>query len=190
MWINGHTATGSWIFGHVEKRMVKAYPVIEEKAEPVEREGKFAEGCGFYKIFWLFFIGAFLGDIVETVFCRFSMGYWMSRSSLVWGPFSIVWGLAVALATVLLYKDREKPDRHIFLVGTFLGGAHEYICSVFTEIVFGKIFWDYSHLPFNMGGRINLLFCFFWGMAAVVWIKILYPKMSGLMSSTKKPASW
>lgn len=179
---------GSWIFGHVEKRMVKAYPVIEEKAEPVEREGKFAEGCGFYKIFWLFFIGAFLGDIVETVFCRFSMGYWMSRSSLVWGPFSIVWGLAVALATVLLYKDREKPDRHIFLVGTFLGGAYEYICSVFTEIVFGKIFWDYSHLPFNLGGRINLLFCFFWGMAAVVWIKILYPKMSGLIERVpKKP---
>lgn len=179
---------GTWIFGHVEKRMVKAYPVIEEEAEPVEKEGKFAEGCGFYKIFWLFFIGAFLGDIVETIFCRFTMGYWMSRSSLVWGPFSIVWGLAVALATVLLYKDREKPDRHIFLVGTFLGGAYEYICSVFTEIVFGKIFWDYSHLPFNLGGRINLLFCFFWGMAAVVWIKILYPKISGLIERVpKKP---
>lgn len=38
-------------------------------------------------------------DIVETVFCRITMGYWMSRSSLVWGPFSIVWGLALALVT-------------------------------------------------------------------------------------------
>ena len=43
---------------------------------------------------------------------------------------------------------------------------------------FGKVFWDYSKLPFNLGGRINLLFCFFWGIAAVVWIKLLYPKIS------------
>ena len=92
------------------------------------------------------------------------------------GPFSLVWGLAIVLATVLLYKDRDKPDRHIFFVGTILGGAYEYICSVFTEIVFGKIFWDYSKIPFNLGGRINLLFCLFWGFAAVVWIKILYLK--------------
>lgn len=52
--------------------------------------------------------------------------------------------------------------------GTFIGGAYEYICSVFTEIVFGKIFWDYRGLPFNLGGRINLLYCFFWGIATVV----------------------
>lgn len=102
----------------------------------------------------------------------------MSRSSLVWGPFSIVWGLAIAAATALLYKDRDKPDRYLFFVGTFLGGGYEYLCSVFTEIVFGKIFWDYSEIPFNLGGRINLLYCFFWGFAAVIWIKILYPRFS------------
>ena len=33
--------------------------------------------------------------------------------------------------------------------------AYEYLCSVFTEIVFGAVFWDYSALPFNLGGRIN-----------------------------------
>ena len=105
----------------------------------------------------------------------------MSRSSLVWGPFSIVWGLAIAGATALLYRDQQRPDRHLFLAGTFLGGAYEYICSVFTQLVFGKIFWDYSKLPFNLGGRINLLFCFFWGIAAVVWIKFLYPKISAMI---------
>lgn len=81
--------------------------------------------------------------------------------------------------TALLYKYKDKSDRYIFLYGTILGGAYEYICSVFTEIVFGTVFWDYSKIPFNLGGRINLLFCFFWGIAAVVWLKILYPKFSG-----------
>ena len=176
-----------WIISHVEKRMVKAYPSIQEdKTTESKTSAKFAAGCGFYKLFWLFFLGAFLGDLVETVFCRFSMGRWMSRSSLVWGPFSLVWGLAIVLATVLLYKDRERPDRHIFFIGTVLGGAYEYICSVFTEIVFGKVFWDYSKIPFNLGGRINLLFCLFWGIAAVVWIKILYPRVSWLIEKVPK----
>ena len=176
------------IVGHVEKRMAKAYPVIMEKTEQTEKEGNFAEGCGFYKLFWLFLIGAVLGDFTETIFCRLTAGVWMSRSSLVWGPFSIVWGLAIAIATALLYKDREKPDRHIFIVGTFLGGAYEYVCSVFTEIVFGKVFWDYSKIPFNLGGRINLLYCFFWGIAAVIWIKVLYPKFAGWIE--KIPMFW
>ena len=63
---------------------------------------------------------------------------------------------------------RDHSDGFVFAFGTLIGGAYEYICSVFTEIVFGKIFWDYRGLPFNLGGRINLLYCFFWGIATVV----------------------
>lgn len=170
-----------WLVSHVENRMVRAYPGIDERTQKEKREGCFAEGCGFYKLFWLFFIGALLGDLVETVFCRYSMGRWMSRSSLVWGPFSIVWGLAIAAATMLLHRDNDKPIRNIFILGTLLGGAYEYICSVFTELVFGKVFWDYSKHPLNLGGRINLLFCLFWGAAAVVWIKFFYPKVSRII---------
>lgn len=177
-----------WIISRVERRMEKAYPVIFEATEQIAKQGTFAEGCGFYKLFWLFFIGAVLGDFTETIFCRITAGEWMSRSSLVWGPFSIVWGLALVFATVLLYKDREKPDRHIFIAGTLLGGAYEYICSVFTEIAFGKVFWDYSKIPFNLGGRINLLYCFFWGIAAVLWIKLLYPHFSRWIE--KIPVLW
>lgn len=179
---------GKAIEAGVERRMEKAYPLIFEAAEQITKRKVFAEGCGFYKLFWLFLIGAVLGDLVETVFCRLTAGVWMSRSSLVWGPFSIVWGLAIAAATALLYKDREKPDRHLFFIGTVLGGAYEYVCSVFTELVFGTVFWDYSEIPFNLGGRINLLYCFFWGIAAVIWIKGLYPFFSRWIE--KKPVLW
>ena len=34
-------------------------------------------------------------------------------------------------------------------------------------------------MAFNLGGRINLLFCFFWGFAAVIWLKWCYPVLSG-----------
>ena len=167
-----------WLISRVNNRKNKAYP----KTVKVEKEAKdktvFAYGCGFYKLVVLFFVGAFVGDIIETIFCRITMGEWMSRSSVVWGPFSIVWGLAIATATLMLYKYKDRSDGFLFLIGTGLGGAYEYLCSVFTEIVFGKVFWDYSDIPFNLGGRINLLYCFFWGIAAVVWFKLIYTRLS------------
>ena len=122
-----------------------------------------------------------LGDIIETIFCRLKMGVWMSRSSLVWGPFSIVWGFAFAGVTLLLYRYKDCSESFLFLMGTFLGGAYEYLCSVLSEIVFGKVFWDYSKMPFNLNGRINLLYCFFWGIATVAWFKKIYPLLSGLI---------
>ena len=82
-------------------------------------------------------MGAFIGDIVETIFCRVTMGVWMSRSSVVWGPFSIVWGLGIALATAMLYRYKDRSESFLFITGTLLGGAFEYLCSVFTEVVFG-----------------------------------------------------
>ncbi len=182
-WLTGiSTRFGKWIYRRVDRRIRRAYPDAKTKEESVVvKTGVFAEGCGFYKLFLLFVIGAFLGDIVETVFCRITTGIWMSRSSLVWGPFSVVWGIGLAGATLLLYKYRNRSSSFLFCVGVFLGGTFEYICSVFTEIFFGKIFWDYSAYQFNLGGRINLLFCFFWGIAAVVWFKKLYRFFSCLI---------
>lgn len=170
----------------IQRRMLRAYPNLEsEKSREPERTKQkpvvFAKGCCFYKLVWLFLIGAFLGDIVETIFCYLTDGVWMSRSSVVYGPFSFVWGIACALLTGLLYKYKDKNDRYMFFAGTVLGGTYEYMCSVFTEIVFGTVFWDYSDIPFNLGGRINLLYCFFWGIAAVVWFKGIYPKLSALI---------
>lgn len=158
----------------LQARVIRAYPNLVKE----EKEEVFASGCGFYKLACLFLIGAFLGDITETVFCRFTMGRWMSRSSVVFGPFSIVWGLGCAMLTWILYRYREQSDRRLFLCGTILGGAYEYICSVFTELAFGTVFWDYSKIPFNLGGRINLLYCFFWGFAAIIWMKGVYPFLS------------
>lgn len=136
-------------------------------------------GCGFYQFFWIFCLGAFGGDIAETLFCRWRTGKWMSRSSVVWGPFSIVWGGSIAAATVLLFQYKDNSAFSLFVIGSVFGGIWEYLCSIFTERAFGKVFWDYSKMQFNLNGRINLLYCFFWGIAAVIWFKCLYPPVSG-----------
>ncbi|MGN0406595.1 MAG: hypothetical protein ACI4F1_15335 [Bariatricus sp.] len=196
---NAADTLGEDLTGWTLKHLKKAYPNLDEKAllqaklekereleDAKEKAGVFAVGCSFYKLVCLFFLGAFLGDITETIFCLITAGKLMSRSSVVYGPFSIVWGLGCVLLTAILYQYRTRSDSYIFVFGTILGGAYEYICSVFTEIVFGTVFWDYSHIPFNLGGRINLLYCFFWGIAAVVWLKILYPLFSGWIEKIPK----
>ena len=187
------------IYGYINKRIARAYPNAQKSipkgtAQKETSHTVFASGCSFYKLVWLFVIGSFLGDIAETIFCRIRAGVWMSRSSLVWGAFSIVWGFALVIATLFLHRYQERSSFSIFAAGTFLGGAYEYICSVLSELVFGKVFWDYSNIPFNLGGRINLLYCFFWGFAAVAWIKLLYPRLSALIEKipvrTGKILSW
>ena len=195
----GNGLTG-WVLKHLEKshegleikEIIRSKLQRREKAQ--EMTGVFAAGCGFYKLFWLFFLGSFLGDITETIFCWWKMGTITSRSSVVYGPFSLVWGIGCFFLTYMLYQYRDRSDSFIFIFGTVLGGAYEYICSVVLELVFGTVFWDYSKIPFNLGGRINLLYCFFWGIAAVVWMKILYPKLSDFIEKIPKkigiPLTW
>ena len=174
---------GEWILRHTEGRIQKAYPKADfvRRREAV-RANPFTRGTSLYSILLLFLIGGVAGDLAETLFCRVRLGWWMSRSSVVWGPFSIVWGLALAAATLMLYRYRDRTASFFFVAGTVLGGLYEYLCSVFTELVFGAVFWDYSAIPFNLGGRINLLYCFFWGFAAVAWFKGLYPLLARLIA--------
>ena len=162
------------ITASVEKRIQRAYPAAArpEPTTSAEKQLSLAD------LLWLFVIGAFLGDVVETIFCRITAGVWMSRSSLVWGPFSVVWGLALVLASILLRGGEQKSESRIFWFGVILGGAYEYVCSAVTELLFGTVFWDYSGFKFNLGGRINLLYCFFWGFAAIAWFKVLFPPIS------------
>lgn len=169
------------IAASVERRIQKAYP---EAARP-EPTTTAEKAMSFSDLVWLFVVGAFLGDVVETIFCRVTAGVWMSRSSLVWGPFSVVWGLALVLAAVLLRGSERKSESRIFWFGVILGGAYEYVCSAVTELLFGTVFWDYSGFKFNLGGRINLLYCFFWGIAAVMWMRYGYPLVLKLMKKVR-----
>ena len=169
------------IAASVERRIQKAYP---EAARP-EPTTTAEKAMSFSDLVWLFVVGAFLGDVVESIFCRVTAGVWMSRSSLVWGPFSVVWGLALVLAAVLLRGSERKSESRIFWFGVILGGAYEYVCSAVTELLFGTVFWDYSGFKFNLGGRINLLYCFFWGIAAVAWIRYGYPLVAKGMNKLK-----
>lgn len=175
---------GKQIFDMVQHRMYTSFPELKNQ-EPSEergfgwvREKTFATGMCLEKLIWMFLVSGFVGDFVETVYMLMTTGRIMSRSSLLYIPFSLVWGMGGALITGVLYTLKERNNFYIFLGGFFFGGVFEYTCSALTELVFGTIFWDYSHIPFNLNGRINLLFCVVWGFLAIFWVKVLYPAVS------------
>lgn len=130
-----------------------------------------------YRVLWLFLIAGFAGDLIEVVFWLITRRELISRSSLVYGPFSLVWGLAAVLLTLVFHRMDDRSGGRIFMIGTVLGGLYEYICSWVQEVFFGACFWDYRHLPLNIHGRVNLVFCLFWGFAALAWVRLLYPAL-------------
>lgn len=155
--------------------LTKSAPAQEAAAAAEDDPRFFARGVNFYKLFWLFFLTAFAGCLLECVFMLLTRGQLQNRSGVLYGPFSLVWGLGAVLFTLLFQRHQNARMLWLFLGGTALGAVYEYACSWVQEVFFGACFWDYSHLPFNINGRVNLLFSTFWGAAAVLWVKDLYP---------------
>ena len=153
-------------------RLQKSYPDLS-----VSTAHSFGHGLCFDKLVWIFLISSFLGALIEMCFCRIMDGYWMNRSSLVYGPFSIVWGIGAVVLTISLKPLSKRHNLILFSAGFFIGGVYEYCCSLFTEIVFGTVFWDYSEMVLNIGGRTNVLYCIFWGLLGVVWVRQMMPPL-------------
>ncbi len=172
---------GNRLCSAVWKRLERAYPGMEEREDIRSGRYVFAKGLCLNKLLWIFIIWAFIGDLFEMVFVRATTGVWMSRTSVVYGTFSIVWGCGAVIITMVTQRLADREDRFVFLSGAALWGVYEYTCSVISEFVFGRTFWDYSDMMFNIGGRTNLLFCLFGGVLSVLWVKSLYPSISGLI---------
>ena len=128
-----------------------------------------------YELFWIFFIGCFLGVVIESIWCLVTRGYYESRSGLIYGPFNLVYGFGVLLITIGIVPIKHKSNPIIFFFGFIIGSIFEYCCSYLQQRWFGTISWDYTHLPFNFNGRVNLIYSCFWGLLTLGWIKYIYP---------------
>ena len=150
--------------------------------------GIFSEPNWFYILYGVFFVGCFLGVVIETLWCMLRYHKIESRKGLVIGPFNLVYGFGAVLMTIALYPLREARDLWIFACGSIIGGVYEYVCSVVQEKTVGTISWNYSRFPLNLHGRINLLYCFFWGILALLWVHDVYPPLHGLI--IRVPLTW
>lgn len=147
--------------------------------EKIEKLIKFS-----MKIFWIFVIGSIFGFFAEMLYTLVYTRTLEIRQGLIYGPFVQVYGMG-AMAYYLLVSKIQEPKK-LFFSGMIMGGVLEYLCSFFQEIFWGTVSWEYSHLFMNFNGRTSLLYCFYWGIIAVAYLKIFYPLFQKLDSFIEK----
>jgi uncharacterized membrane protein len=156
--------------------------LAEWKMKGVKKsESRFALGIDFYKLFWVFVIGCFLGVVAETLYCLVTYGYIESRQGLIYGPFNPVYGFGAVLMTLVLNPLEHKKWYLIFLLSMILGGGFEYLSSYVQQLMTGTVSWQYNELPFNLGGRTSLRYSLYWGVLGLLWIKEIYPLLSRMI---------
>ncbi|MGN1408746.1 MAG: hypothetical protein ACI4XJ_01085 [Eubacteriales bacterium] len=163
------------------KRIVSAAPSNTMIDYKEKKTAHFAQGTNFYKLALVFVIGSFVGVVIELLWCLVTNGYLESRSGLVYGPFNMLYGVGAVALTVTLYNLRNHSRWLSFFGGLIIGSVIEYVCSFGQELLLGSRSWDYSDMPFNVNGRICLLYSVFWGFLGVLWIKNLYPRLADMI---------
>lgn len=130
------------------------------------------------KIFWVFVIGSIFGFIIEMLYAAIYSRTIVIRQGLIYGPFIQIYGLGAVAYYILISKIKEPKDA--FTAGMIMGGVLEYLCSFFQEIFFGTISWDYSKFFLNFNGRTCLQYCIYWGLIALLFLKIIYPMLESI----------
>ncbi len=153
---------------------------------------KLESKISYYKLFWIFIIGSVFGVWYEEILILIVTGEYQRRSALVFGPFSIVYGLAAACS--ILFLSKVKKWNYLILYGAILGGSIEYFSSVIQEVFASSRSWDYSNLFLNINGRTTIPYALFWGILIFLFVKYGYPYLSNLIDSIPtriaKPATF
>lgn len=132
---------------------------------------------GLFPLTIIFVLFSFLGFLFEGLWSVISYGHWDNHSALVWGPFTIIYGFAV-VGLILLYPVLSKQNIFVQFLSCFLlGSVFEFAMSCLQEYVFKTYSWDYSHLPFNLQGRICLRMSLVWGLAGMVFLRLFAEKI-------------
>ncbi len=154
----------------------------------MEKEEKqvFAKGLCSDKLFWIFIFGSMFGVYYEEIlyvtksFINNGLFDYSFRRGVIYGPFNPLYGAGAVLFTIaLLYRPMSTGRK--FLIGSFLGGALEYVICLLQEIFTGQVSWDYSNHFLNIGGRTTIPFMIVWGVLALLLSDFIYPKLSNLI---------
>lgn len=131
--------------------------------------------------FLLFIIYSFLGWIMESIVSGIGSKKIINRGFLI-GPYIPIYGTG-ALSIIILLRPYHNDFLVLFVMSIIVCSIIEYITSYLMEKIFKARWWDYSHIPFNINGRICLLFSIafgFMGSIIVFLNKYLYTYISNI----------
>ncbi|MCP1101483.1 putative membrane protein [Aequitasia blattaphilus] len=132
-----------------------------------------------YECLLYFFIYGFLGWCTEVAFAGFKEKRFVNRGFLN-GPICPIYGVGVT-SVVLLASSLEQQVLLLYLFSAVLVTVLELLTGFLMDKLFHHKWWDYSTLPFNIGGYVCLPFSVLWGGACVFIIKGIHPLIRGLV---------
>jgi len=139
-------------------------------------------GMTCYQFFGYFLVYSFIGWVVEVAYHAVTQGKVVNRGFLA-GPVCPVYGFGALLvfgvidlaAGVEVGEMGQANAGLIFLCGMVLASAVEFLGGWGLYHAFHARWWDYRDKPFNLGGYICLEFSIYWGIGALMIVRILHP---------------
>lgn len=121
-----------------------------------------------------FFLYSLIGWFYESTVCSLLKERRLINRGFLAGPYCPVYGCG-ALLCYLLLGSIENPFV-LFLSAAVLCSVLEYVTGYGMEKLFQAKWWDYSHLPLNLHGRICLYGAILFGMSNVLICRYIQPR--------------
>lgn len=133
----------------------------------------------YYSILY-FFVYGFLGWCTEVIFAAFKQHRFVNRGFLN-GPICPIYGVGVTLVIACL-EAFQSNLLLLYISSVILVTVLEDVTGWAMDKLFHNKWWDYSKLPFNIGGYVCLLFSLIWGVACVFIVYFVHPLIHQVLS--------
>ena len=123
----------------------------------------------------IFFILSIIGHFIENFF------YHHTDSGILYGYWTPLYGLGILIIIFINYKlkkiklNKSIQPIYLFFICASTISLLELISGYIIEILFNKVFWDYSNMPLNIGKYTAISMSFIWGITSIIFIYILEP---------------
>lgn len=133
----------------------------------------------YYSILY-FFVYGFLGWCTEVIFAAFKQHRFVNRGFLN-GPICPIYGVGVTLVIACL-EAFQSNLLLLYISSVILVTVLEGVTGWAMDKLFHNKWWDYSKLPFNIGGYVCLLFSLIRGVACVFIVYFVHPLIHQVLS--------
>ncbi len=141
-----------------------------------------AEALYAFERLFLFFVWySMVGWCMESIFCSVRAGRWINRGFLHL-PICPIYAVGALIGSDFFTPWVASPLL-FYLVATVVMSAWEYFVGWVLETTTHMKYWDYSSYRFHLHGRICLVNCLWWGIAAYLTIFFLHPQTQSVVTA-------
>jgi uncharacterized membrane protein len=131
-------------------------------------------------VFMIFIIYSFFGWLIEMFFVYLNDKKFVNRGFLL-GPYCPIYGFG-AFILIYVMTHYEKSPLDLFMTYAIYASLLEYITSFLMEKLFNARWWDYSHMKFNVNGRICLSNAILFGLLGMIMGYFVNPLILHLLN--------